>query len=98
MDATPKTGKPSLIGSVIISGPLQLRGLARAALERKEGIRWRRKCAHAPREIRRTGNRREHFRGGSAESAVAGDVAGKGWRHEIGLLIRHPVARTNPSN
>src|SRR5436309_1786602 len=95
MDTAPDTGDPRLVGGIVIRSPLQRDGLGRPVFKTKHivGIR-----AKAAREVSRTRNRRKHFRGGSAESAMAREVARKRRRDEGRPLIRKPVIGMPPNH
>src|ERR1044071_7897685 len=98
MDAAPETREPRLIRGIIISRPLQLRGLAWTALERKKRIGWCRERPQAARKIGRASDGGKHFGGRAAEGTMSRNVTRKGGCYEISFLIWHPVARPNPTN
>src|SRR5205807_9563882 len=93
MNPAPDTGDPGLVGGVVIGGPLQSDGLRRTFFKPKNIVRI---SADAPWEERRPSNRGKHFCRGPAESAVAGKVARKGRRNEVGPLIRNPGSGIHP--
>src|SRR3990172_1183699 len=93
VDPTVQARDARLIGGVVIRRPLQRHVLRRTALD-LERARRDRPLGEPAWEVLAAGDGREHLRSGPTESAVAGHVPGEGRRHERGLLVRHPLGRS----
>src|SRR6266581_9645359 len=96
MDAAPQSRETGLVRSVEIRAPLQLNNLAWALFKTQERVGRRGKGAQTPGEVRRAGDGGQHFGGGAAERAVAGNKTREGRRNEGGFLIREPIAGQHP--
>src|SRR6266566_3347472 len=96
MDAAPQSRHAGLVRRVEIRAPLQLNSLVWALFKGEEGVGRRGKGAQTSGEVRRAGDGGEHFGGGAAERAVAGNKTREGGCNESGFLIREPTAGQHP--
>src|SRR5262245_8729787 len=93
MDTAPNARNPGLVGGIVIGGPLQSDGYGGAVLKAQNIVGV---GAEATGEERGTGKPGQEFRRGTAEGAVAGDVARERWCDKVCTLIGAPGLTVNP--
>src|SRR5690606_29763116 len=97
VNASPKAGLPSLVGSIVVGSPLELDGFRGAIFE--EQVAWLgHELAEPSGKIFAARKLGQHLGRRAAERAVPRRVAGECRRAEGAALIRDPIQRARPTH